>query len=368
MATPPKDLVLVGGGHAHALVLRQWGRAPMPGVRLTVIDPNPAAPYTGMLPGHIAGHYARDAMMIDLIRLARFAGARLILDRAVGLDLTGRRVLLAGQGAVGFDLASIDIGIGSGLPDVPGAGDHAVAAKPLGSYADRWAAFVARGLPRSRVVVIGGGTGGVELAMASAFRLRQAGCDPCVTVLEQAPSALPGVGRGARAALLSRMEALGVRLKTSVHVTGILPDRVVLTDSEVASDFTLTVAGAQPQAWLSATGLITKNGFVTVGPTLQTSDPAVFAAGDCAHLSHAPRPKAGVFAVREAPFLVHNLRAALSGAQMKKYFPQRDYLKLISCGDRIAVADKAGLRLQGRLLWRWKDRIDRSFMAQFASL
>lgn len=361
-----RDLLLVGGGHAHALVLRMWGMNPLPGVRVTVINPGPVAPYTGMLPGHVAGHYGRDDLMIDLVRLARHAGARVILDRAVGLDLAARQVALAGREALRYDALSLDVGIGSELPGVPGFADHGVAAKPLGDYAERWAAFVAAGAPAPRVVVIGAGVGGAELAMASAHRLRAVGRVPDVVLLERAGSALPGVGAGARAALLAAMARLGVRLLTGAEVARIEADAVVLADGRVLpSDFTLSVAGARPQAWLRGTGLELTEGFVAVGPTLQSSDPAVFAAGDCAHLRHAPRPKAGVFAVREAPVLLHNLRASLSGGRMRAFRPQRDYLKLISTGGRGAVADKFGLRLEGGWLWRWKDRIDQAFMAKF---
>src|SRR6056297_3082474 len=81
-----RDLVLIGGGHTHALVLRKWGMAPLPGARLTLINPGPTAPYSGMLPGHIAGHYTREELDIDLVRLARFAGARLVLARATDID------------------------------------------------------------------------------------------------------------------------------------------------------------------------------------------------------------------------------------------------------------------------------------------
>ncbi|MCE6950655.1 selenide, water dikinase SelD [Cereibacter sphaeroides] len=366
-ALPPvRDLVLIGGGHAHALVLRQWGMRPLAGVRVTVVDPNPVAPYTGMLPGHIAGHYAREEMMIDLVRLARHAGARVILDRAVGIDRQARRVLLAARPPIAYDLASIDIGIASGLPGVPGAAEHAVAAKPLGAYAERWAAFVARRLPRPRIVVVGGGAGGVELAMASAHRLRGEGAEPEVTVLESGPAALPGLGDGARRALLGQLERMGIRLLTGTTAERIEVDGVVLDGNRrLSADFVLSVAGAQPQRWLAGTGLQLHDGFIVVGPTLRSSDPAIFAAGDCAHLAHAPRPKAGVFAVREAPVLFHNLQAALAGGRMRAYRPQRDYLKLISCGDRAAVADKFGLRLEGAWLWRWKDRIDRAFMEKF---
>ena len=362
-----RDLVLVGGGHAHALVLRMWGMTPLPGVRLTLVNPGPAAPYTGMLPGHIAGHYTRDAVMIDLVRLARFAGARLILDRAVGLDQIRGRVLLAGRDPLRYDVASLDIGISSDLPGVPGFAEHAQAAKPLGSYAARWDAFLAQGRADPAVVILGGGVGGVELALASAYRLRRAGARPSVTVLERGSQALPGLGRAARARLLAALAEAEIDLVLGVTAAAVGPDHVLLTDGRrLPSAFTLSVAGARPQDWLAETWLSLTDGFVTVGPTLQSSDPAVFAAGDTAHMRHAPRPKAGVYAVRQAPILHHNLRAALTGGAMRTYQPQRDYLKLVSLGDRRAVADIFGMRAGGGWLWRLKDRIDTRFMAKFA--
>lgn len=191
-ATPQlRDVVLIGGGHAHALVARMWGMTPLPGARLTIINPAPAAPYTGMLPGLIAGHYARDEIMIDLIRLGSFAGARVILDRAVGIDPAARLIHLQNRPPLRYDVASLDIGIGSGLPQVTGYAEHGIAAKPLGDYAQRWEEFVARGLPAPRLVIIGAGVGGVELALASVHRLNQSGVTPKVTLLERGPRALP---------------------------------------------------------------------------------------------------------------------------------------------------------------------------------
>lgn len=358
-----KDLVLIGGGHAHALVLRMWAMDPVPGVRVTVINPGPAAPYTGMLPGLIAGHYTREQIMIDLVRLARFAGARVILDRVVGIDRDGGQVILAGRAPLAYDVASLDIGIASDLPDLPGYAEHAVAAKPLGGYAERWQAFLARGLARPRVVVVGAGVGGVELALASAHRL---GPNADVTLLEQGHAALPGIGTGARRALLAHLDRAGVRLLTAARPARIEAEAVVLADGRLLpSDFTLAVAGARPQDWLADTGLALQQGFVSVSNTMQSTDPLIFAAGDCAHMGFAPRPKAGVYAVRAAPVLLHNLRAALLGGPMRHFAPQRDYMKLISTGGQEAVADKWGLPLNGGWLWRLKDRIDRTFMAKF---
>lgn len=362
-----RDLVLIGGGHAHALVARMWGMAPLPGVRVTIINPGPLAPYTGMLPGHIAGHYSKPDLMIDLVRLARFAGARLILDRATGIDRKARRVILSDRPPISFDVTSLDIGISSDLPMLPGFAEHAVSAKPLGQYAEAWDAFVARRLPRPRLVVIGAGVGGVELALASAHRLRHSGAEPQITLIDSSAAALPHIGAGARQALLAELQAAGIALRVGTAPAAFRPEGVVLQDgSLLAADFILSVAGSRPQGWLAHSGLALQDGFVAIGPTLQTSDPAIFAAGDCAHLVHAPRPKAGVFAVREAPVLHHNLRVSLSDTgQFREYHPQRDYLKLVSTGRRNAVADKLGLKLSHSVLWRWKDRIDRRFMAKF---
>jgi len=362
------DLVLIGGGHAHALVLRMWGMRPLAGVRLTLINPGPLAPYTGMLPGHVAGHYRREALMIDLIRLARFAGARIVLDRAVGLDLARRQVLLAGRGPLRFDLASLDVGAGSGMPDLPGFEAHGIAAKPLDRYAEAWSAFVARDLPAPRLVILGAGVGGVELALASAHRLRTAGRQPSITLVERGPAGLPGTGAGARAGLLRALAGAGVTLLTGVSAVGLTADGVTLSDGRhLPSDFILTVAGARAADWLADTGLSLHHGFVTVGATLQSSDPAVFAVGDCAHMTLAPRPKAGVFAVRQAPVLLHNLRAALTERPLRPYAPQRDYLKLVSLGSRRALADRFGIGVAGGWVWRLKDHIDRRFMAQFGA-
>lgn len=360
-----KDVVLIGGGHAHALVARMWAMDPTPGVRLTIINPDPAAPYTGMLPGLIAGHYTQDEIMIDLVRLARFAGARLILDRVTGIDRDHKQVILQNRPPVPYDLLSIDIGITSDLPQVAGFAEHGYAAKPLGDYAQAWAAFIARDLDQPNLVLIGAGVGGVELALASAHRLRSKFAK--ITLIQRSETALAGVGAVARAMLLDALRKAGVTLITGAEPAAIMADRVILQDGrEVASDFTLAVAGARAQGWLDQTGLRLQNGFVTVSPTLQSSDPLIFAAGDCADLSFAPRAKAGVYAVRAAPVLLHNLRAALQQRPLRAFAPQRDYLKLVSLGGQSALADKWGLPLRGAWLWRQKNRIDRAFMAKFA--
>ena len=362
-----RDLVLIGGGHTHALVLHRWAMHPLPGVRLTVINPDPVAPYTGMLPGFIAGHYAREDLDIDLIRLARRAGARLVLGKATGIDRAARQVHVPDRPPISYDLAAIDIGITSDLPMIPGYGDHAVSAKPLGRYAQQWEDWRGRleaGAVAAQIAVIGGGVAGVELALAMAFRLQRYA--PQITII-QSGALLPNIGAQARKRLIGHLKRFSVSILEQAKVTEVTRQGVTLADgTQIAASLVLGAAGSRPQDWLQDTGLALTDGFVTVDPYLRSvTDPNIFAVGDCAHMAHAPRAKAGVYAVRQAPYLFDNLRAALGAGRLRAYKPQRDYLKLVSLGDKTAVADKWSLPLEGGWLWGLKDRIDAKFMGQF---
>jgi len=368
-----RDLVLVGGGHAHALVLRMWAMEPLPGARLTVIDPNPVAPYSGMLPGMVAGHYRQRDLEIDLVRLARFAGARLIVGAACGIDADARRITLRDGREVGYDVASVDVGVHAAMPGLPGFAAHGLAVKPLGPFAARWEAFVdevAAGRAEPQAAVIGGGIAGVEVALAMAHRLRRAAGRAEVSLIERAEAVAPE-GPVLRPRLMRALGDMGVRVLTGAQVAEVRADAVLLGDgARVPARLTVGAAGARAHGWLARCGLpVTEDGFVRVGRDLRVEgSDTLFAVGDCAHLGHAPRPKAGVFAVRAAPVLRDNLRAVLSGGATRAFRPQRDYLKLVSLGERRAVAEKLGLAFSGRLLWRWKDRIDRAFMARFDPL
>ena len=367
-----RDLVLIGGGHTHALVLRRWGMVPLPGARLTLINPGPTAAYTGMLPGHVAGHYTRDELDIDLVRLARFAGARLILGAADGIDRAAKTVSVPGRPPVRYDILSIDIGITSDAPQIPGFLDHGVAAKPLDRFADHWASFcaeVARGERPPEVAVIGGGVGGVELALAMQHRLAGLGSAPQVAVAD-AGRALSDVAPRTRVTLLRRLARAGVALYEHDPAAEIGADELRLASGRaVPAALTVSVAGARAHRWLSRIGLAHRNGFLTVDPQLRSvSDPAIYAVGDCAHLGFAPRPKAGVYAVRAAPTLFHNLRADLAGGARRRFGPQSGYLKLVSFGAKRAVADRSGFSIAGPWVWSWKDRIDRAFMDKLTSL
>ena len=368
-----RELLLIGGGHTHALVLRMWGMNPLPGVRVTVVNPEPTAAYSGMLPGFVAGHYSREQLDIDLVRLARFAGARLIFGRATGIDTANRVMTLDNGRALHYHIAALDIGVTSDLPELPGFARFGVPAKPLHGLAFRWAEFrkaVSTGDMRPKAAVIGGGVAGVELALAMAHALRSEGKDGAEISLIERFKTLNTLSNTARKSLHERLDGSGISVLENAEVAVLEKGCVRMADGRIiAADFIVGAAGALPQAWLGDTGLQLADGFVSVDGTLRsTSAPDIFAVGDCARNHHAPRPRAGVFAVRQAPVLYVNLRGALSGGAMKIFRPQKQYLKLISLGGKSAMANKWGVHLSGSAVWRLKDWIDRKFMNQFHDL
>lgn len=366
-----RDLVLLGGGHAHALVLKKWAMAPLPGAQLTLVDPNPKAPYTGMLPGYVAGHYQRGDLDIDLVRLARQAGARLILDRAIGIDTEAQQIELQSRPAIAFDTLCIDIGISSMLTELPGAAEHLVPAKPLGAFAEAWSGLVAQARETStapKIAILGAGVGGVELALAMAHRLSALDLPAAITLIEAGADILRETNSGTRRKLRAELARAAIEVRTDAVIAGITEAGVTLDGDErlIPASFVVSAAGATPHAWLKGTALALEQGYICVDRTLQsTNTPHVFAAGDCAHLTHSPRPKAGVFAVRQAPVLYDNLRADLAGRSLRPFRPQKSYLKLISTGRKSAITDKWGIGLSGSWVWRLKDHIDQKFMQQF---
>ena len=374
-----KDLVLIGGGHSHVIVLRRFGMQPMPGVRITLLARELDVPYSGMLPGLVAGHYSFEDVHIDLGPLSRFAGARLFHTEAVGLDLERQVVLCHNRPPVPYDVLSIDIGIAPSL-GVAGVPEHAVPVKPIGGLFARWEALERRvrdGQRQLRIAVVGAGAAGVELTLAIQHALRTGAADaasfeaPEFHLFDAASTVLPTHNRGAQTRFGRVLAERGVYVHLGRLVSHVDTDRIELEDGATFDvDEVVWATEAAPQQWPATSGLaIDERGFIAVAPTLQsTSHPGVFAAGDIASVLQHPREKAGVFAVRQGPPLEANLRRVLRGEPLQAFSPQRRFLSLVSTGDRYAVASRGRMSLEGAWVWRWKDWIDRRFMRRFADL
>ena len=368
--TPDRqDLLLIGGGHTHALVLRMLAMRPPPGVRITLVSDVSHAPYSGMLPGHVAGFYTWEEMHIDLRRLCAFAGATFVLGAVDGLNAAERTVHVAGRPPMRADVISLNVGSSPSLSGVPGAERWAIPAKPVPELLAGWERVKAAAAGRAcRVVLVGGGAGGVELALTMSHVL---GGRASMTLLHQGERLLPGHNERVRRIFSRLLPERGVAVRTGTKVAEVTAEGVRTAAGDVlAADFVFWVTQAAAPPWIAASGLATTGeGFVRVTPALQALDhPWIFAAGDVATIEGAPRPKSGVFAVRMAKPLAANLRASLSGRPLKAYRPQHQFLSLIGTGDGQAVASRRWLAGRSALFWRLKDRIDRRFMRKFEDL
>jgi selenide,water dikinase len=366
-----RRLLLVGGGHSHVEVIRRWGLAPLPGVAVTLVSPDRHAPYSGMLPGHIAGHYSHGDCHIDLDALCAGAGVTRIAASVARLDLVNRVAQSDRAPDLPFDVLSVDTGSTPVLARIPGAGCIGLPVKPVAPFLEQWSRLLdaarAATVPL-HIVVVGAGAAGVEMVLAMRHRMARDSGRARFTLLGNEPVILGSHPTGVRRRFMALLAASGITVRLGAPVERAMPGMLLLPGNErLAFDEVIWITGAAAPAWPRASGLQTDAaGFIVVDAHLQSlSHPGVFAAGDVASMPHAPRPKSGVYAVRQGPPLTENLRRALRGEPLVKYHPQPRALALISAGDRYAVASYGPFALAGAWAWRWKDHIDTAFMQRY---
>ncbi len=374
-----KKLVLIGGGHAHVEVLRQFGQQHAPNVEITLVSPDRHTPYSGMLPGLVAGHYRFAQCHIDLQPLAAFAQARHVPAEVRSLDAARRLMTLSDGTTLDYDIASINVGSTPIVHGVEGAAAHAMMVKPVAAFLTHWATLIEQvrtGTVKS-IAVVGGGAAGVEmlLAMQHTFAHTTPRPDIAFSVLTDAPQLLMQHAPGVRAVMARTLARKRVTVHHALRVTRVAARELIAVDAHhherrIGADAMLWVTGAAPAAWLSSSGLLLNdNKFININNYLQsTSHADLYAAGDCATIAGARYPKSGVYAVRQGDVLAKNLRAAFDGTALTSYTPQPRALALISTGERHAIASWGALSVHGNWVWRWKDRIDQAFMAKYRDL
>jgi pyridine nucleotide-disulfide oxidoreductase family protein len=372
-----QKLVLIGGGHAHAIALKQWGLNPLPNVDLTLISDVEKTPYSGMLPGHVAGFYSYDETHIDLRSLAQFAGAEFIGDRAIAIDPEQNQITCV-SGRFKFDYLSLDIGSTPQNLTVPGAKTYAVPAKPVPDFLDAWnklkQSAIANPEQPLSMAIVGGGAGGVELALNMQTCLRKSLKEkhmPDISLIHRGKQLLSGHNPGVSQKLTKIMQQRGIKIYLQQDVSAVFADRLICQSGlEIEANHIFWVTQAAAPNWIQESKLSTDDqGFILVGDTLQSlSHPNIFAAGDIATMVNYQRPKAGVFAVRQGQPLFNNWQNILTQQPLQSYLPQDKYLALIGTGDFKAIASWSSCGWYSALCWWLKDYIDRKFMNQFINL
>ncbi len=369
-----RDVLLIGGGHAHVQVLKHFAMHPVPGVRLTLVSEENTSPYSGMVPGYLAGHYNREEIEVALEPLCQLAQARFICAEVTGLERSNQRVKLRNRPPIRYDILSLNCGSKPDLNGKPG-----IAVKPISRFLSYWAnlkAQVEADSQASDVTVVGAGAGGIEVAFACRARLP---ASTKVSVI--GPSLLPGSNRRAVRVIAqafhdNRIDFLPERVVDAFsdeHTT-----RLTLGNGELKSvQHLLWVTDVRAPDWLMDSGLDSdEKGFICVDEQLRTvTDDRVFAVGDVAHLQGQERAKAGVYAVRAAPTLAHNLMCATQGLPLTgsrcRYTAQHAHLTVIGLGSPKspdALAIRGPFAFKHRMFWRLKAHIDRRFIERYNNL
>jgi selenide,water dikinase len=354
-----RDIVLVGGGHSHVQVIKRFAMDPLPGARVTLVANELQSPYSGMLPGCIAGVYSEEEIHFNLERLCQFAGARFIHAPVEGLDLEANLAQLSGRPPLRYDLLSINTGAQPVAPY-----PTAITVKPIGKFLPEWRRVRQQLNPGDTLSVVGAGAGGVELVLAIRAALRE------IKIVLIGAELMPGHNPKAKSLVARSLADRHIEWVES-RVDGYDSEGLTLqTGERLPTDHVLWVTDVRAAPWFAESGLATDaDGFIRVGKELlSVSHANVFAAGDAAHLVGQARPKSGVYAVRQGPVLAHNLRQAVQRLPLRKYRAQKQQLGLLGCGDETAIATRGNWAAKGPYWWKLKQLIDKRFMRKFNDL
>ena len=372
-----KDLVLIGGGHAHLAVLRHFAMKPIDGLRLTVIARDIHTPYSGMLPGYIAGHYDFDECHVDLAPLCRYANARLYHSVVSGMNLDEKLIYVKDRPPINYDLCSINTGSTPSVQNVAGVSEYALIAKPIDRFLIQWDSLIKRILTHQGVfnlAVIGGGAGGVELILAIHHRItrliKQKKLNKVKLIcnlITRDPNILMNHNQSVRRSFTKELKSKNINIFTDHDVTAVNQQSVMSQKhANISADAVIYVTHASAPAWPTDAGIeVDNDGFICVNQQLQSlSHPDIFAAGDVASLPER-KPKSGVYAVRQGKILASNLRLAATNKKLRSYKPQKSALSLIGTGNKKVIASRGQWSAKGYWLWRVKKIIDQRFIDKY---
>jgi NADH dehydrogenase FAD-containing subunit len=364
-----KNLVLVGGGHAHMVTLRDLSLFSQKGHKVTVIGPSAYHYYSGMGPGMLGSTYIPEDIRFATQKEVEKNGGTFILDKASRIDPNTKTVFLESGGSVGYDVLSCNAG--SYVPKTCVSEDKGdiFAVKPIETLLRAQARIIERSRTQKVVIsIVGGGPSSAEIA------------GNILQLTKKNGAILPEIrifsGRGFMAKFPAkiRKKVLHSLTKREVHilegsrVKEVQTGHLELESGEkFSTDLIFLALGVRPSDIFIKSGLPTgPDGGLLVNKYLQSPKyPEIFGGGDCIYFQDQPLNKVGVYAVRENLVLCHNLLATLEGKPLQAFDPGGGYLLIFNLGEGEGVLHKGWLTFDGKLAFLVKDYIDRKFMKKF---
>mgnify|MGYP001168273065 FL=1 len=366
-----RDLVLVGAGHTNCLFMKMWAMKSNPSLRVTLINPDPISSYTGMLPSLVAGLCRKSDAQINLFRLCRASGVRLIIDTVERIDKKQNQLICKTGRSVNFDLLSINIGSNS-RPLINGFRKFGCSVRPLAAFHERWEKFLqslnANSCPV--ICIIGGGLASIELSFAMDIRLKNVGIDNFKIIIFEKGKAFGKLSLNQQKYLKSKARQRKIQIIENTIIKEVLNNGLVQKNGNlVHADFIVSCIGPQPNDLFKKSKIENKHGYVNVDKTLSVIGfQNAFAVGDCANFPSQVVDKSGVYAVRQAPILYKNILKLSKNEQLVQFQPQSDYLKLIVYEDTSAIFLRNGIAFSAKWVWSLKKFIDKNFIKNFKKL
>ena len=370
--TTEKQLLLVGGGHAHMMTLAALHTFVEKGYGVTVIGPSPYHYYSGMGPGMLGKMYTPEDIRFATQLVVEAQGGRFILGKAARVDPDSKIVTMESGREVPYDVVSFNAG--SQVPPMDGPGDakNIYPVKPIERLQEAQARIEALLSARAaRIGIVGSGPSSAEIA-GNVWRLAaDLGKNPASIDIFSRDAFMGRFPNKIRKRAITSLAKRGIRIFEQAPVQSIEPGGVILeTGDRQDLDLLFLAIGVKPSTIFTASGLPTgPEGGLQVNEFLQSpAYPDIFGGGDCIYFQDQPLDKVGVYAVRENPVLLHNLMARLDETALKPFDPGGDYLLIFNMGDGTGILHKKGVTFGGRLAFVIKDRIDRKFMKKFQSM
>ncbi len=367
-----KQLVLVGGGHAHMVTMANLHQFVEKGHQVTVIGPSENHYYSGMGPGMLGGTYSPDDIRFATRHVVEKQGGVFVLDKATGVDPDGKRVKLQSGKEISYDVVSFNCGSYVPRPDIVGQNTDIFTVKPIEKLLEaqqRILSLAAEG--KTAIGIIGGGPSAIEiagniwgLAVKKHMEVPAINLFTRGKLMDRFPDA---IGKKVFQSLSRR----GVAIHEKSPVSTIEDNRITLASGEDhKADLIFLALGVRPSPIFADSGLaVGPDGGLLVNQFLQSDKyPDIFGGGDCVHFKPQPLDKVGVYAVRQNPVLLNNLLAALEGTDLQPFDPGGAYLLIFNLGGGTGILRKNWLQFGGRPAFIVKDYIDRKFMREFQSI
>jgi len=372
MTTQLRQLVLIGGGHAHMVTLAKLQSFVEKGYGVTVIQPSEHHYYSGMGPGMLGGTYQPEEIRFATRKLVEEKGGTFILGKAYRIDPHKQRVILEGTDEeIPYDVLSCNAGSYVPRDMIQGESRNIFTAKPIEELlVARQRIMQLTAAKKITIAVIGSGPSSIEIAGNIHQLCREQGSTmPCIQLFcgREFMAGRPAKVRRLARTILARK---GIEILETGYVQKIESGRVLLQNGQsYQADIIFPAIGVKPSPIFARSGLpVGPDGGLLVDECLRSSRyKNIFGGGDCISFAPMPLDKVGVYAVRQNSVLYTNLMACLDGKEPEKFSPGGSYLLIYNLGDGEGVLAKWFITFSGKLAFYLKDRIDRRFIRAFQS-